>query len=124
MNQHVMVNQDMDVVRWTEAEIRAYQKKFKAYQDATGDVNEFLEFLKEQYSINAKEGWQLGDGAFVRPKVQALTEEAPAKMTAPPQSIRAAKGKAKPAEAIPAPVIANGAQRPPDAPADIPREEM
>lgn len=65
---------DMEVKKFTAAEFKALQTKMQKYQEAANVVNEWLSFLKEQYGVNDGEGWQLGEGCFVRP-VRAVEGE-------------------------------------------------
>jgi hypothetical protein len=76
MNQQQVATQgDTEVVRWTEAERKFFDRKNKAYQEAAAQVNEAVELLREQYDIDPKDGWQLGNGCFVRPKQHAAPAE-------------------------------------------------
>lgn len=58
---------EMEIKKFTAAEFKALQQKMQKYQEAANVVNEWLAFLKEQYGVNDGEGWQLGEGCFVRP---------------------------------------------------------
>lgn len=60
---------EMEVREFSEAEKKAFEKRAKPYREAAEAVNGFVEFLKEQHNIADNEGWQLGNGCFVREAV-------------------------------------------------------
>lgn len=71
---------------FSEAELETLTKKYAKLNEATAEVNEFLDFLKKQHGIEKGEGWQLGQRGFVR-------ETAPPPPTATPDATGAAAAK-------------------------------
>lgn len=76
MSDAQVANPEVEVRQFSEAEKKAFEKKHKPFREAAAEVNSFIEFLKEQHGIGDNEGWQLGDGCFVR-RVQAAKADAP-----------------------------------------------
>lgn len=74
--------QPMETKKFSAAENKALGQKMQKYQEAANVVNEFLDFLKQQHGIGDNEGWQLGEGCFVRPAKAAEGTPAPAKPAA------------------------------------------
>lgn len=85
---------DMEIKRFTEAEGKKLREKMTAYQEAANVVNEWLNFLKEQYSIGDNEGWQLGEGCFVRPaRVEQRQSDEGVVKPASTSKVRTPRGK-------------------------------
>ena len=67
--------------RFSEAELKAFTKKYGELKKAEAEVNEFLTFLREQHGVEAKDGWQLGQLGFFR-EVQAEARPHPVEKVA------------------------------------------
>lgn len=88
MSDAQVANPEVEVKEWTAAEKKAFEKKHKPYREAAAEVNGFIDFLKEQHSVADNEGWQLGDGCFVR-RAAVAKVDAPA----PPATVNRTQEK-------------------------------
>jgi hypothetical protein len=86
---------ETEVRKFTEAEARVFQKKAQVYREAADDLNEFVTFLKEQHDVDPKDGWDLGNLAFVRqvPKTNVPTATTASRAKSPKPTKPASNGK-------------------------------
>jgi hypothetical protein len=95
---------EMEVRDFTEAELKALNKKMKVFNDARDDVNEFLSFLQEQHGIGKGEGWNMGEKGFFRPLPPTPStngngeHKTPPAPSSTPRSSR--KGKGQPVQVV------------------------
>lgn len=59
---------------FSEAELKIFKRKWDAYQEAMGEANELLTFLRDQHGVDGEPGWQLGERGFVRQAPPPATE--------------------------------------------------
>lgn len=90
---------------FTKAEMKAFTRKYETFLEAQKQVDDFVNFLKEQYDIVDQPDWQIGQNGFfkLQPVGDPVKVEDPAALTPTPPPPAPAPLPPPAPEATPAP---------------------